>query len=60
MQNIKMILQPVDFPELSLPVIHQAATLGASFLYNTLKNIASLHPTLAVKLQQQEKQDKPA
>jgi hypothetical protein len=35
-------------------------SMGAPFLYNTLKNIASLRPMLAMKLEQQEKQDKPA
>src|SRR5580658_8841777 len=31
MLNIKKILLPVDFPEVSLPVIHQAATLARHF-----------------------------
>jgi nucleotide-binding universal stress UspA family protein len=31
MPNIKRILLPVDFPETSLPVIHQAATLARHF-----------------------------
>ena len=31
MLNIKKILLPVDFPDTSLPVIHQAATLAHHF-----------------------------
>ncbi len=31
MLNIKRILLPVDFPNTSLPVVHQAATLARHF-----------------------------
>lgn len=31
MQNIKRIVLPVDFPNVSLPVVHQAATLARHF-----------------------------
>src|SRR5580692_2087242 len=43
MLNIKKILLPVDFPNTSLPVIHQAATLAHHFH----SEIAMLHVVTA-------------
>src|SRR5579863_5936989 len=48
MLNIQKILLPVDFPSVSLPVVHQAATLAHHFHSEiVMLHVATAHPHAA-------------